>query len=43
VTKKHKEPRGKKSKLKDKGRKNMTIRFWIPEYLIFLEQIESSE
>jgi hypothetical protein len=36
-----KEPRWKKSKQKSRSRKNWTIRFWILEYPVFLQQIES--
>jgi hypothetical protein len=36
-----KEPSWRKSKPKAEGRKNQTVWFWIPEYPIFPEQIES--
>jgi hypothetical protein len=40
-TKKHQGAKIEEIQAKSRGHKNWTVRFWISEYLVFLEQIES--
>jgi hypothetical protein len=39
--KKHQEANMEEIQARSRSRKKQTIQFWIPEYLIFLDQIES--
>jgi hypothetical protein len=41
-TKKYQEDQMEEIQARSRGHKNRTVWFWIPKYLIFLEQMESN-